>query len=88
MHIIIGTTSSVAVASLFAYFGWLGVTVNQMSMDVTEVKTDVKQKVSVEEYIDIILNYNPEDKQSTEILFALKVKVFEITNHMKWECLT
>ncbi len=42
MHIIIGTTSSVAVASLFAYFGWLGVTVNQMSMDVTEVKTDVK----------------------------------------------
>ena len=42
-----------------------------------KVKTDVKQKVSVEEYIDIILNYNPEDKQSTEILFALKVKVFE-----------
>ena len=41
-HIVVGTTSSVAVASLFAYFGWLGVTVNQMSMDVTEVKTDVK----------------------------------------------
>ena len=42
-----------------------------------KAKTDIKQKVSVEEYIDIILNYNPEDKQSTEILFALKVKVFE-----------
>ena len=41
-HIVVGTTSSVAVASLFAYFGWLGITVNQMSMDVTEVKTDVK----------------------------------------------
>ena len=42
LHIIVGTTSSVAIASLFAYFGWLGVTVNQMSMDVTEVKTDIK----------------------------------------------
>ena len=41
-HIVIGTTSSVAVASLFAYFGWLGITVNQMSNDITEVKTDVK----------------------------------------------
>ena len=42
LPIIIGTASSVAVASLFAYFGWLGITVNQMSNDVTEVKTDVK----------------------------------------------
>ena len=42
LHIIVGTTSSVAIASLFAYFGWLGVTVNQMSNDITEVKTDVK----------------------------------------------
>ena len=42
LHIIVGTTSSVAVASLFAYFGWLGITVNKMSMDITEVKTDVK----------------------------------------------
>ena len=40
-------------------------------------KTDVKQKISVEEYIDSMLNYNSSDKQSAEILFALKVKVFE-----------
>ena len=40
-------------------------------------KTDVKQKVSVEEYIDSMLNFNSSDKQSAEILFALKVKVFE-----------
>ena len=40
-------------------------------------KTDAKQKVSVEEYIDSMLNFNSSDKQSAEILFALKVKVFE-----------
>ena len=40
-------------------------------------KTDVKQRVSVEEYIDSMLNFNSSDKQSAEILFALKVKVFE-----------
>ena len=40
-------------------------------------KTDIKQKVSVEEYIDSMLNFNSSDKQSAEILFALKVKVFE-----------
>ena len=42
-----------------------------------KAKTDVKQKISVEEYIDSMLNYNSSDKQSAEILFALKVKVFE-----------
>ena len=42
VHIIVGTTSSVAVASLFAYFGWLGITVNKMSIDISVVKTDVK----------------------------------------------
>ena len=40
-------------------------------------KTDVKQRISVEEYIDSMLNFNSSDKQSAEILFALKVKVFE-----------
>tara|TARA_B100000035_G_C20732480_1_gene436092 strand:- start:148 stop:618 length:471 start_codon:yes stop_codon:yes gene_type:complete len=40
-------------------------------------KTDVKQRVSVEEYIDSMLNFSSSDKQSAEILFALKVKVFE-----------
>ena len=40
-------------------------------------KTDIKQRVSVEEYIDSMLNFNSSDQQSAEILFALKVKVFE-----------
>ena len=40
-------------------------------------KTDIKQRVSVEEYIDSMLNFNSSNKQSAEILFALKVKVFE-----------
>ena len=40
-------------------------------------KTDVKQRVSVEEYIDSMLNFSSSDKQSAEILFALKVKIFE-----------
>ena len=40
-------------------------------------KTDVKQRVSVEEYIDSMLNFNSSDKQSAENLFDLKVKVFE-----------
>ena len=40
-------------------------------------KTDNKQKVSIEEYIDSMLNFNSSDQQSAEILFALKVKVFE-----------
>ena len=42
-----------------------------------KVKTDVKQKVSVEEYIDSMISFNSEDNQSVEILFALKVKIFE-----------
>ena len=40
-------------------------------------KTDVKQRVSIEEFIDSMLNFNSSDKQSAETLFALKVKVFE-----------
>ena len=40
-------------------------------------KTDSKERISVEEYIDSMLNFNSSDKQSAEILFALKVKVFE-----------
>ena len=42
-----------------------------------KAKTDVKQKVSIEEYFDSMLNFNSSDKQSAEVLFALKVKVFE-----------
>jgi len=40
-------------------------------------KTDVKQRVSIEEFIDSMLNFNSSDKQSAETLFALKVKIFE-----------
>lgn len=39
---VIATSASVGVASLFAYFGWLGITVHTMSNDVTEIKTDLK----------------------------------------------
>ena len=50
-----------------------------------KAKTDVKQKVSVEEYIDSMLNFNSSDKQSAEILFALKVKVFENKKVKSWD---
>lgn len=40
-------------------------------------KTDVKQKVSIEEFIDSMLNYNSSNKECAEMLFALKVKLFE-----------
>jgi len=42
-------------------------------------KTDkkVKVKVSVDDFIDSIINFNKVDKQCVETLFALKVKIFE-----------
>jgi len=42
-------------------------------------KTDnkVKVKVSVDDFIDSIINFKSGDKQSDETLFALKVKIFE-----------
>ncbi len=42
-------------------------------------KTDTKEKVkvSVDDFIDSIINFKSGDKQSAEILFALKVKIFE-----------
>tara|TARA_B100000927_G_scaffold179270_1_gene144383 strand:+ start:51 stop:527 length:477 start_codon:yes stop_codon:yes gene_type:complete len=42
-------------------------------------KTDTKDKVrvSIDDFIDGIINFNNSDKQSAEILFALKVKLFE-----------
>ena len=42
-------------------------------------KTDnkVKVKVSVDDFIDSIINFKSVDKQSDETLFALKVKIFE-----------
>ena len=42
-------------------------------------KTDTKEKVrvSVDDFIDSIINFKSADKQSAETLFALKVKIFE-----------
>ena len=42
-------------------------------------KTDTKEKVkvSVDDFIDSIINFKSGDKQSAETLFALKVKIFE-----------
>ena len=42
-------------------------------------KTDKKEKVkvSVDDFIDSIINFKSGDKQSAETLFALKVKIFE-----------
>ena len=42
-------------------------------------KTDSKEKVkvSVDDFIDSIINFKSGDKQSAETLFALKVKIFE-----------
>ena len=42
-------------------------------------KTDTNEKVrvSVDDFIDGIINFKSADKQSAEILFALKVKLFE-----------
>ena len=42
-------------------------------------KTDSKEKVkvSVDDFIDSIINFKSGDRQSAETLFALKVKIFE-----------
>ena len=42
-------------------------------------KTDKKEKVkvSVDDFIDSIINFKSGDKQSAETLFAMKVKLFE-----------
>ena len=42
-------------------------------------KTDnkIKVKVSVDDFIDSLINFKSADKQSAEILFAMKVKLFE-----------
>jgi len=42
-------------------------------------KTDKKEKVKVtiDDFIDSLINFKSADKQSAEILFAMKVKLFE-----------
>lgn len=40
-------------------------------------KTDLKQRVSVEDFVKSILNFDPDDAQCKEMLFTLKVEIFE-----------
>ena len=42
-----------------------------------QVKTDVKQKVSVEDFVKKILNFDANDQESQEIFFTMKVEIFE-----------
>jgi|TARA_Y100000310_G_C20677479_1_gene813925 hypothetical protein len=54
---VVATSASAVIAALFAYFGWLGITVHTMSNDVTEIKTDLKHLTkrveSVEEKLQL-----------------------------------
>jgi hypothetical protein len=42
-----------------------------------KVKTDVKEKVSVEDFVKKILYFDPADSESKEILFTIKIEIFE-----------
>ena len=43
-----------------------------------KAKTDLKQKISVEDFVKKILFFDPKDDEANEILFSLKIQVFEI----------
>jgi len=43
-----------------------------------KAKTDLKQKISVEDFTKKILFFDPKDDEANEILFSLKIQVFEI----------
>ncbi len=43
-----------------------------------KAKTDLKKRVSVEDFVKAILNFDPKDKQCQEILFTIKVEIFEM----------
>lgn len=42
-----------------------------------KTKTDLKQRVSVEDFVKSILNFDPNDPQCKEMLFTTKVEIFE-----------
>lgn len=42
-----------------------------------KAKTDLKQRVSVEDFVKCILNFDPNDTQCKEMLFTIKVEIFE-----------
>jgi hypothetical protein len=40
-------------------------------------KTDLKQRVTVEDFVKSILNFDPKDVDCKELLFTVKVQIFE-----------
>jgi len=42
-----------------------------------KAKTDIKQRVSVEDFVKSILYFDPNDPQCKEMLFTTKVEIFE-----------
>lgn len=42
-----------------------------------KAKTDLKQRVSVEDFVKCILNFDPNDAKCKEMLFTIKVEIFE-----------
>ena len=40
-------------------------------------KTDLKQRVSVEDFVKCILDFDPNNSQCKEMLFTIKVEIFE-----------
>ena len=42
-----------------------------------KAKTDLKQRVSIEDFVKCILNFDPNDTQCQEMLFTIKVEIFE-----------
>jgi hypothetical protein len=40
-------------------------------------KTDVKQRISIEDFVECILKFDPNDTQCKEMLFTIKVEIFE-----------
>jgi len=42
-----------------------------------KAKTDLKQRVSVEDFVKSILNFDPKDPRCKEMLFTIKVEIFE-----------
>lgn len=41
-------------------------------------KTDVKEKISVDDFVKKLLAYDPTDDESREIFFTMKVQIFEM----------
>jgi hypothetical protein len=40
-------------------------------------RSDLKQKISVEDFVKKILDFDPDDRECREIFFTMKVQIFE-----------